>query len=64
MGRSPLVAIKVTKPKPAMVVLHGININSVDKIAIKIAASEKIMLVVSKLKSESDIIKNLREEIK
>lgn len=43
MGRSPMVAIRVTKLKPNLVVLH--NVLDVDKLAIKIADVEKIPLV-------------------
>ncbi len=51
-GRSPLIAVKIgrfsTDMKPAIVVLHGnLKPKSVDKIAIKIAESEKIPLIVT-----------------
>ncbi len=48
-GRSPLIAVKVgkfsTEMKPAMIVLHGIK--DVDVIAVKIAESERIPLLVT-----------------
>lgn len=52
-GRSPLIAVKIgrfsTDMKPSVVVLHGpSNPKKVDQIAIKIAESEKIPLVVAK----------------
>ncbi len=61
MGRSPMIAIKVTKPKPNMVVLHGPNPGSVDKLAVKIANTERIPLVVSRLKTEDELVSNLKE---
>ena len=52
-GRSPLIAVKIgrfsTDMKPAMVVLHGnLSAKNIDPIAIKIAESEKIPLLVTK----------------
>jgi putative transcriptional regulator len=51
-GRSPMIAVKIgrfsTEMKPSMVVLHGkIALEKVDPIAIKIAESEKIPLLVT-----------------
>lgn len=47
MGRSPMVAIRVTKLKPNLVVLH--NVVEVDRLAVKIAEIEKIPLVTTVL---------------
>ncbi|MBM3308652.1 MAG: helix-turn-helix domain-containing protein [Candidatus Altiarchaeales archaeon] len=58
-GRSPLIAIKVTKPKPNLVVLHGLKPNKVDKLAVRIADSEQIPLAVSAIKSEEKLIECL-----
>lgn len=58
-GRSPLIAIKVTKPKPNMIVLHGLRPNKVDKLAIKIADAEGIVLAVSRTRNEDQLIENL-----
>lgn len=58
-GRSPMIAIKVTTPKPSMVVLHGLMPKNVDKLAIKIANIEKVPLVVSMEKDEESLIKSL-----
>ncbi|MDO8624807.1 MAG: transcriptional regulator, partial [Candidatus Diapherotrites archaeon] len=48
-GRSPMIAIKIgrfsTDMKPSIVVLHGCK--TPDKIAIKIAESEKIPMIVT-----------------
>lgn len=60
-GRSPLVAIKVTGLKPALVVLHGTE--NVDKLAKKIAEVENIPLAVCKEKDIKKVISNLRENL-
>ena len=36
-GRSPMVAVRVSNLKPSAIVLHGLNANNVDEIAVKIA---------------------------
>jgi len=59
LGRSPMIAIKVTKPRPKLIALHGLHPNKVDKLAVKIAKSEKIPLVVSRLRTEEELIENL-----
>jgi putative transcriptional regulator len=59
MGRSPLVAIRVTSLKPSIVILHGINATEVDKLALKIAEVEKIPIAVTEMKIE-EIEKNLK----
>lgn len=43
IGRSPLVAVRVTELKPSMIVLH--NLKDVDKIAMKISKVEEVPLV-------------------
>jgi putative transcriptional regulator len=58
-GRSPLIAVKVTKPKPNMIILHGLKPNKVDKLAVKIADSEDIPLVVSTIKNEGKLLESL-----
>lgn len=60
-GRSPLIAIKVTKPKPNMIVLHGLKPNKVDNLAIKIADSQGIPLAVSTIRNEEQLIENLNK---
>lgn len=59
MGRSPLIAIKVTQPKPSLIVLHGLHPNSVDELAVRISREEKIPLVVSKLGEEEELINRM-----
>jgi putative transcriptional regulator len=46
-GRSPLVAIRVTNLKPALIVIHGIFSSQVDKIAVKIAEIERVPLITT-----------------
>jgi len=61
-GRSPMIAVKIgrfsTDMKPSIIVLHGIK--NVDPIAIKIAETEKIPLIVSN-KPISEILDSLKE---
>ncbi|MDP2974224.1 MAG: helix-turn-helix domain-containing protein [Candidatus Diapherotrites archaeon] len=64
-GRSPLIAVKIgrfsTDMRPAIVVLHGkITAETVDPIAIKIAESEKIPLLVTQ-KSIEEIMTELKK---
>lgn len=55
LGRSPLVAIRVSQFKPRMVVLHGPK--TVDKLAIDLAEQEQIVLSLSSLRREEDFSK-------
>ncbi|MCS4537484.1 MAG: helix-turn-helix domain-containing protein [Thaumarchaeota archaeon] len=50
MGRSPLVAIRVSQLKPRMVVLHGPKV--VDPLAIQLAQRDRIVLGLSTLNDE------------
>ncbi len=63
MGRSPMIAIKVTQPKPSVMVLHGLRPKQVDDLAIHLAQKERIPLVVSCIKDERSLIENLRREL-
>ncbi len=56
-GRSPLVAVRVYPLKPRMVVLHGPK--NVDPLAIKIAEREHIILGISRLRFEPDLLQSL-----
>jgi putative transcriptional regulator len=58
-----MIAVKVTQPKPGMIVLHGLAPNRVDKLAKHIAENEKIPLVVSKVKTEGELIERLRRTL-
>jgi putative transcriptional regulator len=51
MGRSPLVAIRVSQLKPRMVVLHGPKV--VDPLAIELAQKDRIVLGLSTLGDEN-----------
>jgi len=59
-GRSPLIAIKMTTLKPALIVLH--NVTEVDPLAIKIAESEGIPLAVTNIQSIDELIAKLRSK--
>lgn len=59
-GRSPMIAIKLTSLKPAMVILHGPT--EIDKLAVKIAESERLPLVISRNLSVEELISNLRSK--
>ena len=59
LGRSPLVAIRVSQFKPKMVVLHGPK--TVDKLAIDLAEKEQIVLILSFLKNKDDFSKRFRK---
>lgn len=60
-GRSPMIAIKVTSPKPSLIILHGLKAGSVDKLAASIAKSENIPLVVSEINSEEELTNRLKK---
>ena len=59
MGRSPMVAIRVTELKPSIAVLH--NTTEVDKVAKRISEIERIPLVTTLL-SVDEIKKKLSEK--
>jgi putative transcriptional regulator len=46
-GRSTLVAVRLAPIKPACVLLHGVNPEEVDKLAVRIAESEGIPLLAT-----------------
>jgi len=58
MGRSPLVAIRVSQLKPRMVVIHGPK--EVDPLAVDLAKREGILLALSGAPSEESLISNLK----
>ncbi len=57
-GRSPMIAVRVAPVKPAAVVLHGPS--SVDPLAILLADTEGIPLILSAAESEEILISSLR----
>jgi len=57
-GRSPMVAIRASPLKPRMVVIHGPK--ELDPLALELARREGIILALSGLRSEEEIISSLR----
>ena len=58
-GRSPMVALRVTNLKPALIVIHGISAPAVDKIAAKIAEIEHVPLIATMMPM-ADLIRALQ----
>jgi len=58
-GRSPMVALRVTNLKPALVVIHGIPASQVDRIAAKIAEIEHMPLIATVMPM-TDLIRALQ----
>lgn len=61
MGRSPLVAIRVSQLKPRMVVIHGPK--EVDPLAVDLARREGLVLALSGAPNEDALISALRTVI-
>jgi putative transcriptional regulator len=60
-GRSPFVVVRVSSSKPSAIVLHNIEPNKIDKLAIKISERERIPMIISKMPVEE--IKNVLNRI-
>ncbi len=58
MGRSPLVAIRVSQLKPRMVVIHGPK--DIDPLAVDLAKRERMVLALSGAPSEEALIAALK----
>ena len=58
MGRSPLVAIRVSQLKPRVVVIHGPK--EVDPLAVELARKEGLVLALSQVPTEEAIIAPLQ----
>ena len=58
VGRSPLVAVRVSQLKPRMVVIHGPT--QPDAVAVELARREGIILGLSHSKTEDEIIASLK----
>ncbi|MDA4122137.1 MAG: helix-turn-helix domain-containing protein [Thaumarchaeota archaeon] len=58
MGRSPLVAIRVSQLKPRMVVIHGPK--QLDPLALELAKKEGLILALSGCANEDEIIASLK----
>ncbi len=63
LGRSPMIAIKVTQHKPSLIVLHGLKPENVDQLAKHIAEKDRIPLAVSQIESEDELIEKLKREL-
>jgi putative transcriptional regulator len=60
LGRSPMVAVRVSPIKPSMVVIHGPRGN-VDPLAIELAKIEGIPFILSLAKDVEELITSLRK---
>lgn len=60
-GKSALVAIKVTNLRPSAVIFHGIG--AVDPLALRIAKTENIPIIVSKMKTIDELIAALKSQV-
>ncbi len=58
MGRSPLVAIRVSQLKPRVVIIHGPK--EVDPLAVELARREGLVLALSSAPSEPELIEKMR----
>jgi putative transcriptional regulator len=59
-GRSPMIAVKISPFKPRVIILHGV-IDEIDPLAVQLAQHEGIPLVVSKMKTEEELIESLKD---
>lgn len=57
LGRSPMVAVRVSHLKPRIVAIHGPR--EVDPLAVKLAKMEGVILALSELPKEEDIVRVL-----
>ncbi len=58
LGRSPMVAVRVSQLKPRMVVIHGLS--QLDPLAVELASRERIILAATTSLSEAEIGERLR----
>jgi putative transcriptional regulator len=58
MGRSPLVAIRVSQLKPRVVIIHGPS--EVDPLAMELARREGLVLALSSAPTERELIYSMR----
>lgn len=59
LGRSPLVAVRVSPIKPSVVVIHGPR-GSIDALAIELAKLDGIPLILSLVRSVEELVASLR----
>ena len=57
LGRSPIVAVRVSQIKPRMVILHGPK--QVDPLAVEISNKEGIILALTMIQKESELVSRL-----
>jgi putative transcriptional regulator len=57
-GRSPMIAVRISPFKPRLIILHGIK-GKIDPLAIVLATSEGIPLVISHIASEEELVETL-----
>jgi putative transcriptional regulator len=57
LGRSPMVAIRVSQLKPRVVVIHGLI--HMDPLAVQLAEKERIVLAVTSKGSEKEVVEKL-----
>lgn len=48
-GRSPMVVLRVSPSKPSAVVMHALDLENLDKLALKISEKERIPLILTKM---------------
>ncbi len=60
LGRSPMVAVRVSPIKPSVVVIHGPRGN-VDPLAIELAKTEGIPFILSLAKDLDELLRSLRK---
>jgi len=59
LGRSPLVAVRVSPVKPSVVVIHGPR-GRIDTLAVELARLEGIPLILSLARSVEELVESLR----
>jgi putative transcriptional regulator len=57
LGRSPMVAIRVSQLKPRVVVIHGLT--QMDPLAVQLAAKERIVLAICSTWTERQLVERL-----
>lgn len=60
-GRSPMVVVRVSPSKPSAVVMHGLDREKLDKLAVKISEKERVPIILTK--TPIDEIKNTLNRI-
>ncbi len=63
IGRSPMVALKVTDIRPSLVVLHGPTPDRVDKLGIKLAHLMRVPLAVTRIENIYNLVERLRSQL-